>query len=98
MWDGERFSNDDKNVKKEKGLINYENIFWYIPLPSLLVDNDEQSPLATFYWGQTYDNKFLPFFLLFLNLSAGSKNSTPGKFAFWYLKRVGINATKFENK
>lgn len=44
MWDGERFSNDDKNVKKEKGLINYENIFWYIPLPSLLVDNDEQSP------------------------------------------------------
>ena len=44
MWDGERFSNDDKNVKKEKGLINYENIFWYISLQSLLVDNDEQSP------------------------------------------------------
>lgn len=35
------------------------------------------------------------FFLLFLDLSAGSKNSTPGKFAFWHLKRVGINATKF---
>ena len=44
MWDGGRFSNDDKNVKKEEGLINYENIFWYIPLPSLLVYNDEQSP------------------------------------------------------
>ena len=38
---------------------------------------------------------FCLFFLLFLDLSAGSKNSTPGKFAFWHLKRVGINATKF---
>ena len=41
---------------------------------------------------------FCLFFLLFFNLSAGSKNSTPGKFAFWHLKRVGINATKFEKK
>ena len=44
MWDGGRFSNGDENVKKANGLINYEHIFWYISLQSLLVDNDVQSP------------------------------------------------------
>ena len=37
------------------------------------------------------------FFFLVLNLSAVSKKSTPGKFAYmWHFQRTGLNATKFE--
>ena len=84
------FSNDDgdgnDNVKKVIGLItktttlHVHYTFGYISLPSLH-DQDVKFPNGTCaLWRTSTHND--EFFILFLNLGAVSKNSTPGNFTY----------------